>query len=128
MCFSKEASLISLYLGLINSFIFIYFSKKNVKSINLKVALIFGFVSLMQGIEYLIWSDLQCTNGNNKLAGIIGPILNYLQPFIIFMILGIFKYPLINIINIIYLIYFFIIIIFIFFQIVNVHIKMRKLI
>lgn len=64
------------------------------------------FVTLMQLVEYLIWSDLDCTNGNNKLAGIIGPILNYLQPFVIFIVLGIFKYKLVNLANILYLIYF----------------------
>ena len=48
------------------------------------------FVSLMQFIEYMMWSDIKCKNGINKLASLIGPIFNQTQPILILLISMIF--------------------------------------
>ena len=66
----------------------------------------------MQFIEFLIWSDINCINYLNNLASIIGPLLNHIQPVIIFILLYIYVKPkiiipinIIIIINILYVLY-----------------------
>jgi hypothetical protein len=41
-----------------------------------------GFVSLMQGIEYLLWKNQEC-NRSNKLVSVVGMWLNHLQPLVL---------------------------------------------
>ena len=40
----------------------------------------------MQLVDFGIWVDLGCKKGYNKFASIIGPIINYLQPIMPFLI------------------------------------------
>ena len=61
----------------------------------------------MQLTEYLIWSDINCNNGLNKLAGYIGPLLNNLQPSLIYLLYydELKKNNVINTVNIVYIFY-----------------------
>ena len=78
MCFSPEASIRSLLAGVFGSFLCISLGTTKDKI----VGYFLGFVSLMQGIEYLLWKHQKCDN-YNKVISIIGMILNHLQPFIL---------------------------------------------
>ena len=40
----------------------------------------------MQVIDYLVWIDLDCKRGTNRLAGILGSFLNYSQPLIVLLV------------------------------------------
>jgi hypothetical protein len=42
-----------------------------------------AFVSLMQGVEYYLWTHQTCDEGNRN-ATILGMILNHLQPLVLF--------------------------------------------
>jgi len=90
MCFSKGSSKRALLFGILCGLALMQFGKEEYNGINKTLGLFFIFVSLMQYVEYLIWSDLECKNGNNKLAGTIGPLLNYLQPTALFILVIIF--------------------------------------
>ena len=107
MCYSKEVSLLSLIGGIISSSLLDNFGDKKYKNTNIKISLFFSFVTLMQFVEYLIWSDINCSYGLNKLAGYIGPLLNNLQPFILYLLYHneLSKISSLKIINYIYVIY-----------------------
>lgn len=110
MCFTKEISINSFLLGMISSILLII--SKNTNE-NLLIAKFFMFVSLMQLIEYFMWNDLDCKLGQNKIATILGPLLNHLQPTILLLltVYHIYNYSNINrlllLVNFIYLIYVF---------------------
>jgi nicotinamide riboside transporter PnuC len=78
MCFSPEASIRSLLAGVFGSLLCISLGTTKDKI----VGYFLGFVSLMQGIEYLLWKHQKCDN-YNKVISITGMILNHLQPFIL---------------------------------------------
>jgi hypothetical protein len=83
MCYSKNLSLMSFLFGIITSILLVKYGNLESKNTNLAISSFFIFVSLMQFIEYLLWSDIKCENGLNKFGSIIGPILNQLQPVMI---------------------------------------------
>ena len=86
MCYSKNLSLTSFIFGITSSFLLInYGNKKNLKS-NLVIGYFFMFVSVMQLIEYYIWTDLKCKTGYNKFSAYIGPLFNHLQPIVLLLI------------------------------------------
>lgn len=87
MCYSKELSLISFLFGIFSSTSLILFGKDEYKNDNIAIGGFFIFVSLMQVVEYLIWSDPTCKNGLNKIGSLLGPLLNHFQP-IVGLILG----------------------------------------
>jgi hypothetical protein len=86
MCYSKSLSLKSFLFGIVSS---LYLYNMNDKSDNSKIviALFFAFVSLMQLVEYFLWSDLKCT-GVNQTTSKIGILLNHFQP-VVFLIINI---------------------------------------
>lgn len=86
MCYNKELSLTSFGIGLISSLVLIKLGNKESINTNKAIGIFIIFVSLMQLIDYFIWSDLDCKKGTNKIATFLGPIFNYLQP-VIFAIL-----------------------------------------
>lgn len=86
MCYSKNLSLLSFIFGIISGIVLIKYGNIESKTTNMTIASFFIFVSLMQLIEYLMWSDLKCESGLNKTASIFGPILNHLQP-VMFLII-----------------------------------------
>jgi hypothetical protein len=78
MCFSSEASIRSLVTGLLGSFLCVSLGTVTDKIIGYFL----GFVSLMQGIEYLLWQHQKCDN-YNRVISVLGMVLNHLQPFIL---------------------------------------------
>jgi hypothetical protein len=78
MCFSAQSSIVSFCVGLIGAAMCI-----SLGSITDKIIGYFlGFVSLMQGVEYILWTHLVCDN-YNKLWSIVGMVLNHLQPIVL---------------------------------------------
>lgn len=90
MCYSVESSKRALIFGILCGLALMGFGDEKYKDVNRTMGCFFIFVSLMQYVEYLIWTDTKCVNGNNKLAGSIGPLLNYLQPAVLFVFILIF--------------------------------------
>ncbi len=78
MCFSPLASISTLVIGLSGAYLCYSLGTPTDKL----VALMFGFVSLMQGIEYLLWENQKC-NSTNKGISLLGMILNHLQPVVL---------------------------------------------
>ena len=87
MCFTRELSLKSFIVGIGSSLALIFFGNNKFKNVNLFIGLFFLFVSAMQLIDFMIWSDLKCKNKLNKIASIVGPLLNHLQP-VVFVVLA----------------------------------------
>ena len=86
MCYSKNLSIMSLSWGILGSILLINFSNKDNLNTNKAIGYFYIFVSLMQIIDYLLWSDINCENGYNKLGALLGPLLNHLQPIMILII------------------------------------------
>jgi len=106
MCFNKEVSFTSFIFALITQYTLVRYGDPKYYVANLKIAKVFFWVALMQIVEFFIWIDPKCNLGFNKIAGVLGPILNYLQPIVIFLIFNNFNYKFINLANIFYLICF----------------------
>lgn len=113
MCYSKSLSLKSFLFGIISS-LYLYINNNNSSYINNEnktIALFFSFVSLMQLVEYFLWSDLKCT-GINQTTSKIGILLNHFQPVVLLLISLFYlesnnslDFNIIILINIIYSIY-----------------------
>jgi|688.fasta_scaffold425051_2 hypothetical protein len=86
MCYNLETSRRAFLFGVLSGLCLMKFGNAKHSDINKTLGIFFIFVSFMQYVEYLIWSDLKCVNGNNALAGTIGPLLNYLQPTMLFVL------------------------------------------
>jgi hypothetical protein len=86
MCFSRKLSMLSFLFGLFSSLMLIIYGNKEYYKTNLAIGYFFIFVSLMQLIEYFIWSDLDCKNGLNKLGSLLGPLFNHFQPLILLLL------------------------------------------
>ena len=86
MCFSYESSIISLLVGTISSiFVFLlggYFDKI--------VGSWFLYVSLMQGIDAILWKHQTCDNFHKNVT-LIGSLLNSSQPFFLVSLFYIFS-------------------------------------
>jgi hypothetical protein len=78
MCFSPLASLTTFIIGIIGAILCLTLGTPS----DSLIGLFFGFISLMQGIEYILWKNQQC-DIINKSATILGIILNHLQPIIL---------------------------------------------
>ena len=78
MCFSKDASIISLAVGIIGAILCISLGTATDKIIGL----FFGYVALMQAVEYLLWTHQVCDEYNETVS-IWGMILNHSQPVIL---------------------------------------------
>lgn len=86
MCYSKSLSLLSFLFGTFSSLLLIKFGNDESSSTNKVLGLFYIFVSFMQFIEYLLWSDLKCNNGKNKLASLLGPLFNHFQPVVLLVL------------------------------------------
>jgi hypothetical protein len=89
MCFGADISKKSFSVGVISGLLLMAFGKEKYKDTNTVIGLFFIFVSLMQYIEYMLWTDLEC-KGSNLTAGIYGYFFNYLQPTVFFLLSVIF--------------------------------------
>lgn len=90
MCYTKEASISSFIVGVVSSLLLIFYGEPEYKYQNIAIGLSFIFASLMQLIDYMIHIDPKCKNGWNELAGKIGPLLNILQPLVIYIFILLF--------------------------------------
>jgi hypothetical protein len=80
MCYSYEASVVALILGTVGSAL-IY----NLGSVDNKIfGLFFGYISLMQGVEAILWKHQSCDDFHKNVT-LLGMILNMSQPvFLLF--------------------------------------------
>lgn len=88
MCFSKEVSLATFLTGFIGGLLCFSTGVTDLKIIGL----FFMFVSLMQGIEYLLWIHQTCDDYNKNIS-YLAMILNHLQPVVLFILLCIYNKP-----------------------------------
>jgi hypothetical protein len=86
MCISAYASSNSFLVNLISAICLIFYGNSNLKTYNLIFGLFAIYTSLMQVVDFGIWTDLRCKIGTNKIASLLGPILVFLQPIMIFVI------------------------------------------
>ena len=86
MCFSAKASLITFLLGTTFSILLIKYGNPTYKSDNYVFGIMLLFISSIQLMDFTFWMDLKNTMGLNKLATIIGPLLNVGQPTIMYII------------------------------------------
>jgi hypothetical protein len=86
MCFNEKVSLFTFILGMVSSIVCYRLGSTNSKI----VGVFFGFVILMQLIEYLLWRHQECDSYNESLTK-LGMILNNIQPVVLFMILTFFN-------------------------------------
>ena len=82
MCFSKEVSLIALIVGVIGSILVYTLGTIFDKIIGLYI----GYVSLMQGIEFMLWNHQTC-DAFHKNISFLGMVLNMTQPIVFGLIL-----------------------------------------
>lgn len=116
MCFNAEVSLFTFVLGTLFSIILIKYGNKQFKIENLATGIFLIFISMIQLMDYIFWIDLNNKIGINRIATILGPILNVGQPLILYIIkyliykpevLSMKNYNLpVFILNMLYLIYF----------------------
>jgi len=78
MCFNPEVSLATFSIGIIFSILSWSLGKASDKI----VGGFLGFVSLMQGIEFLLWNHQKCDSTNKELS-VAGMWLNHLQPIVL---------------------------------------------
>ena len=114
MCFSKKLSMMSFLFGIFSSLMLIIFGNTKSYNANLSIGLFYIYVTSMQLVEYLIWSDLKCKNGLNKIGSLIGPLLNHFQPVILLILVSyyiksnnIISNKILYCVNIIYIFYIF---------------------
>ena len=86
MCISARASANAFLFNLISVGLLIYYGNENLKTYNIIIGLFTIFTSFMQLVDLGIWLDLDCKTGTNKAASMIGPVLNYLQPTMVFVV------------------------------------------
>jgi hypothetical protein len=78
MCYTSEISAITLAIGLIGSA-----AVYNLGSvIDHIIAIFFGYVSLMQGIEWFLWNHQTCDQ-THKNVSVMGMLLNFGQPLVL---------------------------------------------
>jgi len=78
MCYSPETSIGSFLVGITFSFLL----TRRPSTDDQIVGYFLGFVSLMQGIEYLLWNHQNC-DPYNRAVSQAGILLNHLQPVVL---------------------------------------------
>lgn len=86
MCFSAKTSLITFLLGTTFSILLIKYGNPVYKKENHVFGIMLLFISAIQLMDLTFWLDLKNTMGLNRLATIIGPLLNVGQPTIMYLI------------------------------------------
>jgi hypothetical protein len=116
MCFSANVSLFTFIIGTVFSLILIKYGNNKFKTENLASGIFLIFISLIQLMDFIFWTDLNNKMGINRITTILGPILNVGQPLILYLIKYLIYKPdifsLVNynlpvfILNMLYLVYF----------------------
>jgi len=88
MCFSAEVSLVTFIIGTVGSF-FVYNLGTPFDHI---VGLYLGFTSLIQGIEFLLWSHQTC-DSYHRMVTFIGSVLTSAQPIFLGALVLAFSAP-----------------------------------
>jgi hypothetical protein len=88
MCYSKEVSLLTFFLGAGFSLLYAYSGGVSERILGLFLA----FVSTMQLIEAALWSHQQCDR-THKLISVAGMVLNHLQPIVLGLLAAYFATP-----------------------------------
>jgi len=78
MCFSEEVSFATLIIGLLGSSL-VYTLGSASDHI---IAFFIGYVSLMQGVEWILWKHQTCDSFHKKIS-VLGMLLNTAQPLIL---------------------------------------------
>lgn len=97
MCFNYKVSLLTFGIGIIFSIILIKYGNTKYILENKTFGIFYLFIALIQFMDFLFWIDLHNTIGINKITTILGPILNVLQPNILYLIKILYYKPNINI-------------------------------
>ena len=88
MCYSIESSLVAFVLGTIGAISLPVFGPRIYSKQNTILMLMFIWGISMQLVEALLWYDVACDKGINKIVSQwLGPFLNFTQPFIYFLLL-----------------------------------------
>lgn len=93
MCFNSKVSFFTFLLGTIFSILLIKSGNKTYFIENKVTGIFLIFISLIQLMEFIFWIDIKNKYGINKLATIIGPLLNAGQPTILYIIKYIYYKP-----------------------------------
>ena len=86
MCISAEASIKSFGVNLVSCIALLLLGNPKLKLFNIVTAIFAIFTSLMQLVDLGMWKDLDGKKGIHQIASYAGPILNYLQPVVLFMV------------------------------------------
>ena len=76
MCYTQNLSLLSFIFGVSCGFILIELGNESSFNTNKTIGYFFMFVALMQFVEFLLWTDVNCKNGFNKIGSMLEPLLN----------------------------------------------------
>lgn len=95
MCVNKEVSLILFIMGTITSIKAVYkgFTNPKLFNVNIQLAVFIFAISIMQLLEFILWSNQTC-NETNKIVTYLIPLTLIIQPISYFLIsdyLGIVK-------------------------------------
>ena len=93
MCFNYQVSLFTFVIGIIFSILLIYYGNDKYSLENKVIGIFFIFISFCLFMDFLFWIDLTNKMGINRIATIVGPILNIGQPNILYIIKYIFYQP-----------------------------------
>ena len=86
MCISAEASIKSFGVNLVSCIVLLFLGNPKLKLFNIIIVIFAIFVSLMQLVDLGMWKDLDGKKGIHRISSFVGPILNYLQPVVLFML------------------------------------------
>lgn len=92
MCFNYKISFITFLLGTIFSILLLNTHNKYYFE-NKITGIFFIFISLIQLMEFFFWIDIKNKYNINKIATIIGPLLNAGQPTILYIIKYLYSKP-----------------------------------
>lgn len=93
MCFSKEVSLLTCFIGIFFIILLVNYGNKKFEIENKIFGNFFFFVIFIQFMEFIFWIDLDNKLGLNKIMTIIGSIINMMQPVLLYLIKVIFIKP-----------------------------------
>jgi hypothetical protein len=101
MCYTKEASIGAFVTSILSCLALYIYGNPKYKKENLNIIILFVFVSFMQLFDYMMYIDPNCTQGWNKLAGVLGPLFNAFQPSLLYLLLIVNKSPYVGIASLI---------------------------
>jgi hypothetical protein len=115
MCFNKDVSLATFFIGLLFIILLINYGNKKYYLENNIFGYFLIFIIFIQFMEFIFWIDLDNNLGLNKIMTIFGSFINMCQPIFLFIIKLIFINPdlfsftnynlIVFLINIVYAIY-----------------------